>query len=245
MSAEDRQWFESQLQCQTDEIIVFFNDVTTETLKSFCKRSVSVPIISMQVKNLQLKFSRQRLKTIEEWFDYLANYWSWFNTRILEQLIKHCGTEEDNERMADYLEARRNFLMRSIFSIPQNAYGEQRDENSKKLVLKLGNNVYNGNKTKAIVLEQIRTLVCATLPSQTHVELLKVKDGCLELTFQIPDQEVPHPSKKQECRLIQEGVLSLIIEDEVYFQVYDNFHTKVAQIHGAPFVTKLHFKATL
>lgn len=218
MSTEDRQWFESQLQCQTDEIINLFNDVATATLRSFCKRDVSVPLISMQVKNLQLKPSRC-LKTIEQCFDYLANYWSWFNTRILEQLIKHCGTKEDNEQMALYLEARRGFLMRSIFSIPQNAYGEQRDENSKKLVLKLGNTVYNGNKTEAIVLDQIRTLVCATLPNQTHVELLKVKDGCLELTFQIPDQEVPSLSEKQKCKLAQEGVLSLKIEKKVYFQV--------------------------
>ena len=219
MSAEKRQWCESQLQCETDEIIIFFNDVTTATLKSFCERSVSVHLISMQVKNLRLKPSRLRLKTIEEWFDYLADYWSWFNTYILEQLVKHCGIEEDNERMANYLEARRNFLMRSIFSIPQNAYGEQRDENSKKLALKLGDNVYNGNKTKAIVLDQIRRLVCKTLPNLTHVELLKVKDGCLELTFQIPDQEVPSLSEKQKCKLAQEGVLSLKIEKKVYFQV--------------------------
>ena len=218
MSTEKRQWLESQLQCETNEMVIFFNDVATATLKSFCKQDVSVPLISMQVKNLQLKPSRC-FETIEEWFDYLANYWSWFNTRILEQLIKHCGTEEDKRRMADYLKARRDFLTRSIFSIPQNAYGEKRDENSKKLVLKLGDTMYNGNKRKANVLDQIRTLVCATLPNQTHVELLKVKDGCLELTFQIPDQEVPSLSEKQKCKLAQEGVLSLKIEKKVYFQV--------------------------
>ena len=218
MSTEKCQWCKSQLQRETDEIIIFFNDVTIATLESFCKHDVSMHRISIQVKNFQLKPSR-RLKTIEEWFDYLADYWSWFNTLILEQLIKHCGTEEDNERMADYLEGRRKFLMRSIFSIPQNAYGEQRDENSKKLVLKLGDNVYDGNKTEAIVLDQIRTLVCATLPNLTHVELLKVKDGCLELTFQIPDQEVPSLSEKQKCELAQKGVLSLKIEKKVYFQV--------------------------
>ena len=121
--------------------------------------------------------------------------------------------------MALYLEARRVFLTRSIFSIPQNAYGEKRCTNSKKLVLKLGNTVYDGNETKAIVLEQIRTLVCATLPNQTHVELLKVRDGCLELTFQIPDQKVPHLAEKQKCKIAQKAVLSLTIEDEVYFLV--------------------------
>ena len=222
MSAEERQWFESQLQCETDEIINLFNDVTTATLKSFCKRDVSVHIISMQVKNLRLKSSRQRSirrKTIEEWFDYLAGYWSWFNTRILEQLIKHCGTEEDKKQMALYLEARRVFLTRSIFCIPPNVYGEKRDKNTKMLVLKLGNTVYDGNETKAIVLDEIRTLVCATLPNQTHVELIKVKDGCLELTFQIPDQGVPHLSENQEHKLALKGVLSLTIEDKVYFQV--------------------------
>ena len=218
MSTEKCQWHKCKLQHETDEIIIFFNDVTIVTLESFCKHDVSVHRISMQVKNFQLKPSR-RLKTIEEWFDYLADYWSWFNTLILEQLIKHCGTEEDKERMANYLEGRREFLMRSIFSIPQNAYGEQRDENSKKLVLKLGDNVYDGNEKNAIVLDQIRTLVCATLPNQTHVELLKVKDGCLELTFQILDQEVPSLSEKQKCKLAQEGVLSLKIEKKVYFQV--------------------------
>ena len=79
--------------------------------------------------------------------------------------------------------------------------------------------MYDGNETKAIVLEQIRTLVCATLPNQTHVELLKVRDGCLELTFQIPDQKVPHLAEKQKCKIAQKAVLSLTIEDEVYFLV--------------------------
>ena len=87
------------------------------------------------------------------------------------------------------------------------------------LVLKLGNIVYDGNETKAIVLNEIRKLVCATLLNQTHVELIKVKDGCLELTFQIPDQGVPHLAENQKCELALKGALSLTIEDKVYFEV--------------------------
>ena len=227
MSAEERQWLESQLQSETNEIIRFFDDVATATLESFRQREVSLHTISMHVTNLrplikpasQRSISRIKWKTIEECFARLANYWSWFNTHILEQLIKHCGAEEDKKQMALYLEARRVFLTRSIFRIPPNVYGEKRDKNTKMLVLKLGNTVYDGNETKAIVLHEIRKLVCATLPNQTHVELIKVKDGCLELTFQIPDQEVPHLSENQKCELSQKGVLSLTIEDEVYFQV--------------------------
>ena len=111
--------------------------------------------------------------------------------------------------------------MREVFfRIPRDVFGDKRNENSKKLVLKLANTArYDGNKAKATVLDQIRTLVRATLPNQTHVELINVKNGCLELTFQIADQEVPHLSKKQTCKLSQKGVLSLTIEDEVYFQV--------------------------
>ena len=78
--------------------------------------------------------------------------------------------------MADYLEGRRAFLERSIFRIPQDVFGDKRDENSKNLVLKLANTAgYNGNKTKATVLDKIQILVCETFPNQTHIELLKVK----------------------------------------------------------------------
>ena len=225
MSAEDRKWLECLLQSQTTEIICFFDDVATETLESFRKNRVSLDNIRMHVKHLQplMKPANKHSfdwTTIDDCFACLANYWSWFNTRILQQLINHLGTKEDKERMADYREGRKDFLKRSIFRIPQDVFGDKRDENSKKLVLKLANTAgYNGNKTKATVLDQIRTLVCETFPNQTHVELLKVKDGCLELTFQIPDQGVPHLSKKQKRKLAQKGVLSLTIEDEVYFQV--------------------------
>ena len=190
MSAEERQWLESRLQSETNGIVRFFDDVVTATLESFRQHEVPLHTVSMHVTNLrptikpasQRSISRIKWKTIEECFARLANYWSWFNTYILEQLIKHCGTEEDNRRMALYLEARRVFLTRSIFSIPPNAYGAKRHENSRKLVLKLANNT---NEAEANILEQIQILVYETL--QTHVELLKVKAGCLELTFQIPD----------------------------------------------------------
>ena len=224
MSAKDRKWFESRLQSQAAEIICFFDDVTTKTLESFRDNQVRLDNIKMNVMHLRplMKPANKRFewKTIDDCFACLANYWSWFNTRILEQLIKHYGTTEDIERMADYLEGRRAFLKRSIFSIPQEAYGDQRDENSRKLVLKLTNTAgYNGNKSEAIVLDEILTLVCETLPKITHIELLNVKNGCLELTFQIPDQEVPSLSQKQKRSLVQKGVLSITIGDEVYFQV--------------------------
>ena len=221
MSAEERQWFESRLQSETNEIIRFFDDVATATLESFRQREVSLHMISMHFTNLrpmikpasQLSISRIKWKTIEECFARLANYWSWFNTHVLEQLITHCGTEEDKRRMALYREARKGFLTRSIFSIPPNAYGAKRHENSRKLVLKLANNT---NEAEANILEQIRVLVYETL--QTHVELLKVKAGCLELTFQIPDREV-HLSQDQISTLSREGVLFLAIDGEIYLQV--------------------------
>ena len=228
MSAEDRKWLESRLQSEAIKMIRFFDTVITKTLESFRDNQVRLDNIKMHAKNLRLlmKPTNKRLsvcfewKTIDSCFACLADYWSWFNTYILEQLIEHHGTKEDKERMADYLEGRRAFLERSIFRIPRDVFGDKRDENSKKLVLKLANTAgYNGNKTKATVLNQIRILVCETLPNQTHVELINVKDGCLELTFQIPDQEVPHLSKKQKRKLALKGVLSLTIEDEVYFQV--------------------------
>ena len=229
MSAEERRWLESQLQSETNEIIRFFDDVTTATLESFRQRGVPLHTISMHVTNLrpmikpasQRSISRIKWKTIEECFARLANYWSWFNTHILEQLIKHCGAEEDKRQMALYLEARRVFLTRSIFSIPPNAYGAKRHENSRKLVLKLANNT---NEAEANILEQIQILVYETL--QTHVELLKVKAGCLELTFQIPDREV-HLSQDQISTLSREGVFFLAIDGEVYLEVkyYTNAHT--------------------
>ena len=227
MSAEERQQLESRLQSETNKIIRFFDDVATATLESFRQQKVSLHTISMHVTNLrplikpasQRSISRIKWKTIEECFARLANYWSWFNTHILEQLIEHCGTEEDQRQMSLYLEVRKDFLKRSIFSIPQNAYGAKRHENSRKLVLKLANNT---NETEANILEDIRVLVYETL--QMHVELLKVKTGCLELTFQIPDREV-HLSQDQKSTLSREGVFFLAIDGEVYLEVCTNAHT--------------------
>ena len=78
------------------------------------------------------------------------------------------------------------------------------------------------NETEANILEDIQVLVYETL--QMHVELLKVKTGCLELTFQIPDREV-HLSQDQKSTLSREGVFFLAIDGEVYLEVYTNAHT--------------------
>ena len=92
MCAEDRKWLESRLQSQAAEIICFFDDVATETLESFRKNRVSLDNIRTQVKHLQFLMKPANnhsfdWKTIDDCFLCLANYWSWFNTRILEQLI--------------------------------------------------------------------------------------------------------------------------------------------------------------
>jgi len=44
------------------------------------------------------------------------------------------------------------------------------------------------------------------------------------MTFQIPDQDVPHLSQDQKSTLSQKRVLSLTIEGEVYFQVHIHVH---------------------
>ena len=225
MSVQDREQFETQLRSETIKINRSFDNVATATKISFQRMQVSLEDICMNVKNLQpsielmseRSFSLFKWKTMGECFSHLASYWSWFNTFILEQLINHYGTEEDNERMALYLERRRVFLKRGIFYIPQDAYGDKREENSKRLVLKLAGPGYNSNETEATVLKQLQTLVYKTL--QKHAELLKVRKGCLEMTFQIPDQDVPHLSQEQKSALSQKGVISLTIEGEVYFQV--------------------------
>ena len=223
MSVQDREQFETQLRSETIKINRSFDNVATATKISFQRMQVSLEDICMNVKNLQpsielmseRSFSLLKWKTMGECFSHLASYWSWFNTFILEQLIDHYGKEEDKKRMALYLERRSSFLKRGIFYIPQDAYGNKREENSKRLVLKLASSVYNSSE--ATCLKQLQIFVYETL--QKHAELLEVKKGCLEMTFQIPDQDVPHLSQEQKSALSQKGVISLTIEGEVYFQV--------------------------
>ena len=222
MSNREIQNLKAKLLAEANEMVKKFDDFVTEILRSFENR-VSLSLIQMHVKNLRAtliplkqkaNMSEVRIpkwKSHEECFNFLADYWSWFNTTILEQLISHDGTKEDEERLTTFRDARKDFLMRKIFKIPPNMFGDKREKNSNELVLKLDDR-YSVAKTNGTNVLEVKTLLYNTL--LIHAELLSVQDGCLKLTFQIPEVEIQPMSSSKKQLLRERGFVSIVVRSQ-------------------------------
>ena len=208
---------QAKLMADADVMTEYFADFVSETLKSFKKRRVSLHIICMHVCILRptlippKRKARKRIlkcKSHDKCFCYLACYWSWFNSTILDYLIKREGSEEDKERLTAFHEARMDFLKRNIFEIPPNMYGGKREKNTNELVLKLDDR-YSVAETDGRTVLEVKTLLCSTL--SIRAELLSVQDGCLQLTFQIPEI-MPRPLSNRKKQLLEKrGVVSIVV----------------------------------
>lgn len=227
----------ARLQChllnEHEKVVEQYDEMFIAISSSFASMNVSVLKVRTQFNNLRLPGvavadgQSPKLDTIEECFYHLSSYSSWFNTRVLEGLVKINGSKQDKERLQAYCDMRKEFLNESIYMIP-NKYSNDQSMytcfEEQKMVMKIAESAnLTGND-----LLQLSGLVFKIFGK--HVDLLNIQEGCLELVFKI--FEYPSDFKLTESdKEILEGykVLHLSIGEQVYYPSSEEL-TKVKTI---------------
>ena len=163
----------------------------------------------------------KRAKTLSEIFNILSAYWNYLNFEILEYIIEHYGTSDDNERLKSYKEELCKFCKRRIFELPSSescsSNGNPLSPKEEKFNVKF--NVSEDITCEAIL--QMRGRIAEIL----HVKLaaliiVRVKAGCVQLTFLIPKfvaQEIFPLSDDQTSALSRDvAVIRLECGDYVF-----------------------------
>jgi hypothetical protein len=154
----------------------------------------------------------QAAETIEQVFDMLRRYVSFFSYHIIEYIIDELGTQQDKENLHGYTDKLTEFSRRSIFECP--TYSLTRKDQA-NLVVKLEG--VNLERYTLIHLAAFKSRISDIIKVTKYtLRLCTVEEGCLQLTFQMPHfvKEVIFPlADCQKASLKVEGVAHLTCED--------------------------------
>lgn len=117
---------------------------------------------------------------IDEVFDILAEYVSFFSFHITEHIVESLGTKEDKKLLADYKGELEEYCKRNIFECP--SYSTPKPGVA-DLVMKVeGIERYNLKHLAELISHVSKVLSV----SQHTLQLCSVEKGCVQLNFQIP-----------------------------------------------------------
>ena len=210
-----QQELKGRLRSESQEIIIKFQKLVSATIKSFKKRSVPLDDLVENVMALEAfdPVFNKELKaagTITGIFMVLNSYFSFFNYRILEHIIKELGVEEDKSRLQTYKVHFNEYAKRRIFECPSE-FGPVSDAGHADIIVKLDLE-YENFRVADIELFCHKLSEIVHISSQGILCLCRINKGCFELTFQVPSfvqQKIFPLSREQEMALEEEGVIKL------------------------------------
>ena len=183
----------------------------------------------------------QAADSIDKVFFKLRGYMSFCSYHIVEYVIDAFGTQQDKENLCDYTAKLNEYSRRSIFECPTYSLARKDQAN---LVVKLEG--VNLERYNLIHLAALKSRISSIIKVTKYtLRLCTVKDGCLQLTFQMPHfvKAVIFPlTDSQKAALKVEGVVRLTCEDhqcslEVHVEfISDGIWCYIALVHGSGLV---------
>ena len=171
-----------------------FSKFNTAICESLIDREIPVQKITRVLRDLRAfssSFSNAPLlgscwpsitasKTIDNIFNILADYVSFFNFQITDHIVDVLGTASDKLLLCEYREKVDEYCKRNIFECP--SYSTLCHEEA-TLILKVeGIEKYNMKHLAGLVSHVSKAL----LVTNHTLKLCSVEEGCVKLNFQVP-----------------------------------------------------------
>ena len=117
-------------------------------------------------------------------FEILSDYSSFFNYDIIAFIAKNLGSDSDKKNLATYEAALETYCEHHVFECPSYS---NRSSKFPDLILKVDPEVSDSGKFTLKSLHRFKVKVAKALKITKHsLKVCSIKDGCLEITFQIP-----------------------------------------------------------
>ena len=220
LSEKDRISLVSRLTREVGDMMLLFASFRSSVIKSFESQipSVKVEIVVDFVRSLgclaaicpkalaeEDEENLRQAKSIRDIFSALLPYTSFFHYRIIEVLVREFGTQDDKEKLEQYVSAFNRYCKRSVFEVPPNVFHYAKCDDrvfSIKYITEatpsLGNVV--------VVQEKIAEVLGV---NSWALRLCSIKEGCVCLQFCIPSyvaDEVLPVSQTQQAALNDIGI---------------------------------------
>ena len=226
LDGQQLQELQEKLQLESEEIMIQFQELVSATIESLIRRNVPPTKLFSHVMTLgafgpvfkepQVPLFCHRFKelktanTIDDTFQVLNDYFSFFNYQLIEHIINKFGTEDDKANLQKYKEDFNRYAKRRIFEcLPE--FGPVSDADHADIFVKLDSQ-YDNYKVAQIKRFRQKLSGILYVSSQGILRLCRVDKGCLQLMFQVPTfvQQVIFPlSREQEKALVAVNVIKL------------------------------------
>jgi len=144
-------------------------------LRAFSPSLSDTPLLGTQIDAITPD------KTIDDIFDILSHYVSFFNFQITEYLVTSLGTNKDKDLLCLYKAKLDEYCLRNIYECP--SYSAPHPKQA-ALVMKVeGIEQYNMKHLSKLLLYVSRALAV----SNHSLRLCSVEEGCTKLNFQVPE----------------------------------------------------------
>ena len=222
--AQRRQLQKKQYAADSDQMISKFQDLLDTIMNSLEEREVPVSKIVARIMGygsfepvfkgsqqpiLQNRFEEMKAaKTIDDVMFIVSQYSSFFNYHLIERIIKSLGTNQDKKKFEEYEEEFKKFAncMVCQCQLGTTVVGDDQTTFFVKLNDSFDNCTVSHLKKFCMKFTELLQLRIDVL------QLVSVKQGCLELTFQVPSfvyQAIFPLSAEQESVLIELGIIKI------------------------------------
>ena len=231
MTKEEKNELHQRLYAESMHMIERFQDLFSATTLSLKRRKVPVEEILCHLvglgacppayKALKLpvfceKFSElKKAKTVEVAMLEIGNYCSFFNTSMIEHIIKELGTPQDKKNLDHYKEEFSQYAEHLVFECPSEVGAVS--EGLPKMVVTL-DETYESYSLKYLQLFVRNLQKILKISSSAAFKLCHIAPGSLKLTFQLHHSLVKDTfplTCEQEAALGELGVDNLSL---IYYQ---------------------------
>ena len=216
LSQGDKQNLKYALNKDTTKLCDSFRDLSDSTCDSLIKRNIKLDrLIRVAInhdKSLQL--NSKSVKSMDEAFTVLAKSMSFFNHKLLANIIKKLGDESDKQRMLKYSEEFNHYCKRKVFEIePGNwAGGESLPEVKGKqlFAVVVSSFMIQTLGDTEIIIETLADILDIQ-PAALHIH--RIDKGSVILVFSVPNyiaDEIFPLSRNKISQLKAKGIMIFV-----------------------------------
>ena len=214
----------SRLDHESRTMLNSFATLVTHTQKQLCHSETTTEELKTWFIERELKKLARQIKSTDAIPAILnkvkeGNYWSFFNYELLETMIKcFCKGTPLIAELQDYVSKFKVYCQRRVSKVPRGCLNCEHKDESMNFIVKMDNN-FHIQKTNLEKIKKIQYQLQDILKIEL-LQLIDVKDGCIELTFRYFDNAITkmfwNPlEEEEEAALLKIGVQQLFCGKEV------------------------------
>ena len=203
----------NKLEDQTKEIKRVFSSLLVhlkQDIESTAKLEDVVLLLTSNIKDKGFEEVMYNCKNLSEVFRHLSNFVSFFDFDLVKLLTHHFGSPAMKKKLKKYKIRFQNYSKRRVCECPKDAFGEV--EKADKIF-----KIKTDKILETFTLDELDKLQHEFRKILGHklIRLLKVEDGCIELTFRVFNCDDFDISEDQKQALGGLGVLSVTCQNIV------------------------------